>query len=87
MTDFSKHERLFAELLSAAQVLSDSERAEIQHFIDVGEYGLALETAADIYVEEKKTASAEVLKLFEALANLMLMDSSSILAKVGGPRH
>jgi hypothetical protein len=34
--------------------LSEAERAEVQSFLDVGEYGLALETAADTYVEESK---------------------------------
>lgn len=62
MSDFDETEFLLSELLRAAvPVLSDSERAEVQHFVDVGEYGLALETLVDIYAEEKRSVSADVV--------------------------
>lgn len=73
-------ESLFSELaIAAGSELSESERAEIQSFIDVGEYGVALETAVDIYAEEKKTPSAEVVTLIEKLALAMSMEPASIL--------
>jgi hypothetical protein len=45
MGEFDKIEMLFKQLLTASgSVLSEAELDEIRHFVDVGEYGLALET-------------------------------------------
>ena len=75
MSGFDEIETLFAKLLvTAGHVLSESEVAEIRSFIDVGEYGLALETAVDIFVEEDKTASSEVVSLIEQLATAMSVE-------------
>lgn len=83
MSNFDEIESLLSQLLmAAAPVLSDAERAEVQRFVDVGEYGLALETAAAIYSEEKKIATAEVLDLIERLASVMSMDPVPLLAGV-----
>jgi hypothetical protein len=81
MADFDKIEALFAELLLAAgPVLSQSKH--IREFIDVGEYGLALETAVDIFAEEGKTAPAEVVSLIEQLAAAMSMDSAILIKRL-----
>lgn len=83
MSSFEEIELLFSKLLAAAvPVLSDSERAEVQKFIDVGEYGLALETAADIFGEENKVASADVVMLIGRLAEEMLMESAPLLQRL-----
>ena len=82
MSNFDEIELLLSNLLTSASELMDSERAEIQKFIDVGEYGLALETAVDIYAEEKKIASAEVVALVERLAEAMSIDSASLLQRL-----
>lgn len=83
MTDFKKIESLFAKLLTATtSVLSESEVAEIQRFIDVGEYGLALETAIHIFVEERKLPSADVVELFKSLAIAMQVDPEPLLKKL-----
>jgi hypothetical protein len=83
MSNFDEIESLLSRLLmAAAPVLSDAERAEVQRFIDVGEYGLALETAAAIYSEEKKIATAEVVDLIERLASAMSMDPAPLLERV-----
>ena len=75
MPGFDEIETLFANLLATAgHVLSESEVAEIRSFIDVGEYGVALETAVDIFVEEGKTASSEVVSLIEQLATAMSVE-------------
>ena len=80
MSNFDEIESLLSRLLMiAASVLSDAERAEVQRFIDVGEYGLALEAAAAIYAEEKKIATAEVADLIERLAAAMSMDPVPLL--------
>lgn len=86
MSNFEEIELLFTNLLTAAApVLSDSERTEVQKFIDVGEYGLALETVADIYAEEKKIASANVVALFERLIGAMSIEPAPLLQRL--PRH
>jgi hypothetical protein len=83
MSNYDEIESLLSRLLmAAAPVLSDAERAEVQRFIDVGEYGLALETAAAIYSEEKKIATAEVVDLIERLALAMSVDPVPLLEGV-----
>lgn len=45
MADYQVIENLLARLLSPlVNVFSDSESNKVQEFIDVGEYGLALDT-------------------------------------------
>ena len=71
---------MLIELLDASsEVFSDSERTEVQAFIDVGEYGLALETVACIYVEENKQPSHKVISLIEKLTNKMSMESEELV--------
>lgn len=83
MSNFDEIESLLSQLLTAsASELSDNERAEVQRFIDVGEYGLALETAADIYSEEKKIPTAQVTSLIERLAVAMSLDPVPLLEKL-----
>lgn len=83
MSNFEEIELLFSNLLVAtASELSDSERAEVQRFIEVGEYGLALETAADIYAEEKRTASADVLAQVRCLAAAMSIEAEPLLQRL-----
>lgn len=73
MADIAKIEALFSELLTAAgPILSQSKY--IREFIDVGEYGLALETAVDIFVEERKKPSSDVVSIIERLAQAMSME-------------
>ena len=79
-------ETLFAELLREAKgELSVNERREIQSFLDVGEYGLALEVAADIYTEESKVPSAPVLALMKKLTLAMDLEPITVLAQFGCP--
>jgi hypothetical protein len=80
MSNFDEIELLLSRLLVAATpVLSTADRTEVQRFIDVGEYGLALETAVAIYSEEKKIATADVLDLIERLASAMSMDPAPLI--------
>lgn len=86
MTNFKMIELLFAELLSASQgVLSAPECEEVQEFIDVGEYGIALQTAAAIYVEEAKVPTADAVLLMERLAISMSRDPAPMLARLPKP--
>jgi hypothetical protein len=85
MSKFQIIEVWFSELLTAAApVLSNSEREEIQRFIDVGEYGLALETAVDIYADERKLASTAVIALVERLAEAMELEATPLLQRLPG---
>ena len=80
---FDEIESLFAKLLEATMpAFSSYEQEEVQRFVDVGEYGLALETTAGIYVEERKTASFEVMDLMKCLALAMSIDPSKLLSDI-----
>ena len=81
MSHFDDLELLLAKLLTNC-ALSADEQGEVQHYIDVGEYGLALETAVAIYAEEKKNASPVVRDLIEQLAVAMEMDSVELLGRL-----
>ena len=50
---------------------TDEERAEVQEMINVGEYGVALETLAGIAVEENRPLSPDLIFLIEKLAERM----------------
>jgi len=73
--------RLLGLLLA---VFTESEKSEVQEFIDVGEYGLALETLVDIVYEEDKQISSEALRLVQELAEVMQMDANTLEAKLRG---
>ena len=80
MLNFEKVEELFQDLIDEAySVLTVSEVAEVQEYIDVGEYGLALSTAVAIYVEEHKIASARTLDLVSRLSLEMSDDPKPML--------
>lgn len=83
MANFDQVEAQLSELLmNLCGVLSIAEQAEVRSFIDVGEYGLALETAVDILVEEKKDFPEDVLELIAALASAMSMDGALLIGRL-----
>jgi hypothetical protein len=49
--------RLGSILLTLGPQLSPKESREVSHFLDVGEYGLALQTLTDLLIEERKKIS------------------------------
>ena len=61
---------------------SESESIEVQEFIDVGEYGIALETIIDIINEESKNITNEAEFLIEKAGRIMNMDTTSIVDKI-----
>jgi hypothetical protein len=70
--DFAEIERRFTSILDRLGVLlSVAERREVEDFVDVGEYGVALETLSSLLVEERKVFSAETLCEITALAETM----------------
>ncbi len=44
-------------LLTLGSQLSPEESREVSHFLDVGEYGLALQTLTNLLIEERKEIS------------------------------
>ena len=77
MTNFNLTEALFVRLISKlAKTFSKSEIAEVENFLVVGEYGLALETSIAIFVEEQKLAEPTVVTLIAEIAIAMDLDPS-----------
>lgn len=65
-------EKQFSVLLQIlANSFSDDEMKEISDFIEVGEYGLALQTFVDIVKEERKRIPLGAYVAVEELATLM----------------
>jgi hypothetical protein len=79
MIDIRKIESMFSELLDrpSSSLLAD-ECAEVKEFIDVGEYGIALETLISIYLEERKLPDEDGRRIIDALAAEMSMDLMDI---------
>jgi hypothetical protein len=83
MTNFNSMEALFAQLIcNIAKVFSNSEISEVESFLVVGEYGLALETLIDIFVEEKKLAEPSVVSLITEIAIAMHLDPTIYVNKL-----
>ncbi|MEN5182082.1 MafI family immunity protein [Comamonas testosteroni] len=83
MSDSSIIESLFSRLLPAlSDVFSPSEIAEVSVFVDVGEYGLALDTVVGIFVEEGKVAEEDVIFLVQSLATAMDLSSAEYSARL-----
>jgi hypothetical protein len=83
MTDYQHIEKLLIRLLDLLNtVFVASERKEIIEFIDVGEYGLALDTLVDIVDEENKKIPNEALILIKELAIAMQIDNGMLDEKL-----
>jgi predicted DNA binding protein len=62
--------------------LSAAERNEVVHFIEVGEYGVALETLSALLTEEQKKLPAAVFSQIKDLAEAMGIQGSTITASL-----
>ena len=83
--DYLSIKKLLLRLLSLLlEIFTDSEKGEVQDFIDAGEYGLALETLVDIVVEEDKQIPCESLALVCELADVMQLDKKVFEEKLRG---
>lgn len=75
MYNYELIEKLLDRLLILLKnTINDTECNEVQEFIDVGEYGLALETLIAILIEESKVVSVEVLGLLKESAIAMSIE-------------
>jgi hypothetical protein len=70
--------RLTLVLDSLSDELSAAERREVEEFIDVGEYGVALETLSALLVEERKRISPVTFAEIVELADLMGIREATI---------
>ena len=76
---FTKIERQFEMVLDAlAGQLSPTERSEVVEFIDVGEFGIALETLSSLLIEERKQIPAVAFTQMIELADSMEIRASTI---------
>ena len=83
--DYRNIEDLLLRLLGLLlEIFTDSEKSEVQDFIDAGEYGLALETLVDIVIEENKQIPGESLALVCELADVMQLDKKVFEEKLRG---
>lgn len=72
MFDFKFFVEQFEDFLAqSTSPLSARERLDIQEYLDVGEYDLALSTAVAIYVEEKKRPTELEISRIIALHKLI----------------
>ncbi|MVF14713.1 MafI family immunity protein [Ketobacter sp. MCCC 1A13808] len=83
--DYQSIENLLLRLLGLLlEIFTNSERNEVQDFIDAGEYELALDTLVDIVIEENKQIPGEYLALVCELAELMQLDKKVFEEKLRG---
>lgn len=69
--DYKSLEESLPRLLMELPSFSESELREVRDFVDAAEYGLALETAYQIVLEESKTISRSTLQLFAQINSQM----------------
>lgn len=75
MNTFAETEASIRHLLQYLKPsFTDSEIAEVCQFLDVGEYGVALETLLFIATEEKKAISSKQYDLIDEIGRRMHMD-------------
>jgi hypothetical protein len=65
---------LLAILDSIHETLTESESEEVRHFVEHGEYGVALETLSGIIEEEGKRISFEAYEQIHGLGERMEME-------------
>lgn len=83
--DYQSIENLLLRLLGLLLgIFTESEKGEVQDFIDASEYGLALETLVDIVIEENKQISGESLALVCELADAMQLNKTVFEEKLRG---
>lgn len=69
---YDKLEGRFLRLLELMQPIFPSEKlAQFKEYIDVGEYGLALDGAQWIFTTENQKASPAILQMMKELAETM----------------
>ncbi len=84
-TDYDLIDKLLVSLLNQLNsVFSDLEILEIREFIDVGEYGIAVETVTDIIREGQKKIAPEALSIIGELVDVMELDKDAFYEDLRG---
>lgn len=74
------------KLISQTDNFSEREKSEVTELVDHGEYGLALETYADIAKEEDKPISSEQVSSMARICAMMNMDIERLMSRLGNNR-
>lgn len=89
MTDSDRYssvvQLLDALLVELNSVFTTAEIAEVQHFIDVNEFGLALETACDIVREEHRPITPAIASRIDQIGRLMGVSDGHLGARKEQP--
>jgi len=81
--NYARIEMLLQELLeNIGTAFSETESKEVRDFIDAGEYGLAIETFADIVNEEAKHFPPHLLSTVRAACEEMGIDVNELETKL-----
>ena len=85
---FAQVESLVRQLLGTLTSFSNAEKEEVASFVDAGEYGLAVETAYHIILEEGKPLTRASSELLKALVTMMeigdTVDLNRLAAQITG---
>jgi hypothetical protein len=74
--DYQQLERDLLDILNSLHgALTESEFEQVRHFVEFGEYGVALETLSGIIDEEGKRISFRAYKQIHGLGERMEMES------------
>jgi hypothetical protein len=79
--------RLGGILHTLGSQLSPEQSREVGHFLDVGEYGLALQTLADLLIEERKKISMSTYDDVVGAAKRMGIEREIALDDLEGRVH
>jgi hypothetical protein len=81
--DHQQHKELFSQLTILLTPLhSESELQEVTDFVDVNEFGVALETLVEICIEKKLHLPDRALELCSELKRLMRMTTEADLSRL-----
>jgi hypothetical protein len=81
--DYQQHKELFSQLtILLTPLFSESELQEVTDFVDVNEFGVALETLVEICAEKKLHLSDRALELCSELKRLMKVTTEVDLSRL-----
>lgn len=81
--DYSKHKEFLSQLIDLLRpILSSNEINQLNEFLEVGEFGLALETSVYIIKERDLKIAKEIFTLCEDLAEIMGMETLLLKEKL-----
>lgn len=79
---YAQVESLIRELFRSLSHFSPSEQDEVVSFLEAGEYGLAVETAYQIIIEQNKSLTQQSYDLFSELISMMDIGENVTLGRL-----